>query len=470
MYRRVHALLSLVPEENFDSPTLLPDEPTQTRRYPLAWLLLAAIFALLIASQFAQQPPEEKPTEKFAKESSAIRLTIRMRSLVKNLAKKQALPESRYEDVLETLASKKSGDPNAARLYVAARFELTGKVDAMDLALAAKDNSPDGKAFARLYGSPKLGAQEATWLTVGMEDGLATQLARVRAADIAGDPAPRKRLESPGTGLLLVAMMTFACFAGLAGLALWILYFSARSKGKFAPSGHPADPVGKTDSDRFAMRAAILLGLYTILGALLSELLSERLSQGARIAIVPTVLVLGILLMHKLPVFGAPITLRRVGLHGDNFGKNLVWGAAAYCATLPLVLLAALIGQQLVKVFGEPSHPATDLIQGGASPATVAAVFLAGSVAAPLWEEIMFRGTLLPALAALFGRPVWGVVAASLLFAALHPQGVTLWLALGTIAVMASVVTYQTKSLVPAIVLHVLNNTAVLAMNVLISA
>ncbi|MEA2553045.1 MAG: protease family protein, partial [Fimbriimonadaceae bacterium] len=95
--------------------------------------------------------------------------------------------------------------------------------------------------------------------------------------------------------------------------------------------------------------------------------------------------------------------------------------------------------------------------------------FVSAAVIAPFWEEIMFRGTILPALSTVLGRPLWGILLSSFMFAAIHPQGVPLWLGLGLIGGMNAMLAYQTKSLVPSITVHAINNSLVLALGLLIS-
>ena len=82
----------------------------------------------------------------------------------------------------------------------------------------------------------------------------------------------------------------------------------------------------------------------------------------------------------------------------------------------------------------------------------------------------MFRGTMLPAISRVTKSPAWGIVISSFLFAAIHPQGLVLWLSLATVGAMAAMVTYQTKSLVPAIVLHAVHNFAIMMMGLLVNS
>ena len=87
--------------------------------------------------------------------------------------------------------------------------------------------------------------------------------------------------------------------------------------------------------------------------------------------------------------------------------------------------------------------------------------FLVLAVCAPLWEEIMFRGFLLPS----FGRylaPGWAIAASSLVFATVHftKEGFVPLLLLGGVF---GAVYVKTLNLLPAVILHSFWNILLLA-------
>lgn len=61
--------------------------------------------------------------------------------------------------------------------------------------------------------------------------------------------------------------------------------------------------------------------------------------------------------------------------------------------------------------------------------------------------------------------PAIGILATSLLFAAIHPTGIPAWLALATTGAFAAITVHQTGSLVPAIVLHGIHNGMIYLMS-----
>lgn len=90
----------------------------------------------------------------------------------------------------------------------------------------------------------------------------------------------------------------------------------------------------------------------------------------------------------------------------------------------------------------------------------VVVLFTGIAVVAPIAEEIFFRGLVQRSLVGRLG-PVGGVALASFLFGAFHidpPQA----LGAGVLGTILGVVTWRTKSLVPAMVAHAFNNALAL--------
>ena len=98
--------------------------------------------------------------------------------------------------------------------------------------------------------------------------------------------------------------------------------------------------------------------------------------------------------------------------------KWFIWGIGGYLVALPLVVVISLINQQIWGGQGG-SNPLLFLALETQDWFAVAIFFLTASIAAPLYEEIMFRGFLLPSLTRYV--PVWGaILISSLIFAIAH--------------------------------------------------
>ena len=94
---------------------------------------------------------------------------------------------------------------------------------------------------------------------------------------------------------------------------------------------------------------------------------------------------------------------------------------AALSGWLRITPVVMLTGWLLVKVVGDPggSNPLLELVLGSRDPLALALLAFTAVVLAPLFEEIIFRGALLPVLARRFG-PLAGVLWSGLLFGMAH--------------------------------------------------
>ena len=91
---------------------------------------------------------------------------------------------------------------------------------------------------------------------------------------------------------------------------------------------------------------------------------------------------------------------------------------AGWLMVTPVVMLT---GWLLVRLVGDPggSNPLLELVLGSHDPIALGLLALTAVVLAPLFEETIFRGALLPVLAARLG-PLMGVLLSGLLFAMAH--------------------------------------------------
>ncbi len=91
---------------------------------------------------------------------------------------------------------------------------------------------------------------------------------------------------------------------------------------------------------------------------------------------------------------------------------------AGWLMVTPVVMLT---GWLLVRLVGDPggSNPLLELVLGSRDPLALALLALTAVVLAPLFEETIFRGALLPVLATQVG-PLPGVLLSGLLFAMAH--------------------------------------------------
>ncbi|MBN2162062.1 MAG: CPBP family intramembrane metalloprotease [Pontiellaceae bacterium] len=128
-----------------------------------------------------------------------------------------------------------------------------------------------------------------------------------------------------------------------------------------------------------------------------------------------------------------------------------------YLSAVPVIGIATTIYHALLRRFGiEPGlQNVVELIAASSAWVKVGYVFLA-VVAAPFYEELIFRGTFLPFMVRRFGL-VPGITMVSLIFAAIHfhlPTMVPLFL----FSVVLCLAYWRTRTLWTSIALHAVFN------------
>lgn len=138
--------------------------------------------------------------------------------------------------------------------------------------------------------------------------------------------------------------------------------------------------------------------------------------------------------------------------------RLLLAGGLLYFVTMPLVWFYTLIYQLVLQRLGvEFSWQDIALVLTGAQPfwMRVYLLFL-GIILAPIFEEILFRGILLPTMARIWGIAP-AVLISSILFAAIHLHIPSL-MPLMIIAIAFSLAYLYTGSLIVPIVMHSIFN------------
>ncbi|MGK7913399.1 MAG: lysostaphin resistance A-like protein [Synechococcus sp.] len=132
-------------------------------------------------------------------------------------------------------------------------------------------------------------------------------------------------------------------------------------------------------------------------------------------------------------------------------GQWPLWGLGGYFAALPMVVLSGIIAQQLLPQSGG-GNPILPIILESQGWVPGAIFLLVVSVMAPLFEETLFRGFLLPSLTRVM--PVWGAIAISaVLFAIVH-LNVSDLLPLTTLGIVLGVVYSRSRNLLAPMLLH----------------
>ena len=278
---------------------------------------------------------------------------------------------------------------------------------------------------------------------------------------------------------------------GLSGIGL-LVYFALRRLGSGTDPAIP-DPIWPTlrdpvPSEERRLRAGDLLGvfaLYLLMPDLLGWLLGglhiphvlyyrgllaplraslEAQPAASRVAASVGLTTLGYLVSAGIPIALLVALARRrrasfgeeLGWNTHRLGQNLLYGVLGYAVALPLVLLASAVGSTLHTP--DPSNPAIPLLANSTSPWTQAMLVLLATVAAPLTEELLFRGVFLQAAKLRLG--VWpAIVLNGFVFGFVHPVGLSGMLPLMVLGGVFAWMAETRRSLAPSMLAHCLQNT-----------
>jgi membrane protease YdiL (CAAX protease family) len=137
----------------------------------------------------------------------------------------------------------------------------------------------------------------------------------------------------------------------------------------------------------------------------------------------------------------------------------LAWGFGGYLVAIPSVLLVSLINQQIWHGQGG-SNPLLFLALQAKDRVALAIFFSTASIAAPLFEEIMFRGFLLPSLTR-YTSVNGAIMISGFIFAIAH-LSLSEVLPLATLGIILGFVYTRSRNLLAPMLLHCLWNSGTL--------
>jgi membrane protease YdiL (CAAX protease family) len=146
--------------------------------------------------------------------------------------------------------------------------------------------------------------------------------------------------------------------------------------------------------------------------------------------------------------------LKPLGLTRTDFAVNVLRGVVGYVAVFPACALSTYAMWLLAQRYGWrlSYNTAIRVVLDTDSPGSLALLMVLIALAAPVLEEIAFRGFLYGALRRIL--PAWPAIAVtSVAFAMLHPAWSD-WAAVFVLAVAMGYLRERTASLVPCIAMH----------------
>lgn len=456
-------------EEPLAPESIEPATPIE-RRNAAGWILMIVLISLMmVGAMSAYLKPQDSKQKRYEAESTAFESEMMQRSVLGTTSgKKNSGSLSELDETVSKLAKDRFKQKEAAKLYAAIRHEQGYPLKPEDLALLARSDKEEDRDYVRIYGFDSLSQVEAVQIERQLRNGeFVDTMAIVHAFEKAGLPDARPRLFAKRNwNVKFAASIGIMLVAGL-GLALWALYAIRRSQGFWKPLGHPLQFMSALQADGNAMRVSLVLVAYSILPIFIILPLKSLLVEDALTVLSLLLVFAGVLVVIRLRILGEALNLKEIMGDLSMPGQKVLWGIGGAIANAPVAIVLGLIGLQLFKALPTPTHPAVEELMNSKSPFAVIVFFFTAVVMAPLIEEITFRGLMLPSISRVAKSIPKGVLWSSLAFACIHPQGIALWPALAGLGAVCSLLAYQTRSLLPSMVMHAVHNGALMVLTLL---
>ncbi len=140
-------------------------------------------------------------------------------------------------------------------------------------------------------------------------------------------------------------------------------------------------------------------------------------------------------------------------------GNALSWGFGGYLVAFPLVLGISILNSQIWQGQGG-SNPLLPILLEGKDPIALALFFVTTAIAAPIFEELLFRGFLLPSLTRYVSTSN-AVLLSGFIFALVH-LSLSEVLPLTVLGILLGFVYARTQNLLASMLLHSLWNSGTL--------
>ena len=152
---------------------------------------------------------------------------------------------------------------------------------------------------------------------------------------------------------------------------------------------------------------------------------------------------------------------------GKGVAIEMLCGVAGYIAGMPILLVGMLLTLAVTAITKqEASHPIADELINPSLLQLLSIYFMA-CIWAPITEELMFRGALYHYLRS-WAAPVAAAVLVAIVFAAIHPQGISGIPMLSAIAIVMALIREWRGSIIGAVTAHMLNNFTAITISLML--
>jgi len=426
-----------------------------SKRRPMIWVFLAIILGFLIVVAFVGLfLPGKSQAISFSAERRDFKSAVQLRESSLRFGSKKT-PDKETLPIPDRLSAAPPEQLEAVRLRAVMFAENGVDVPPSDLALLKKSSNRVDRLVAQLYGKPKPSQDLAKTIAAQLPAApFELTVARAYAQRLTGNKDAYAIFADRGALLRRGAVVIGIVLVLLGGLVAWCIVLGLRKAGEL-PVPAPKPSFSLATADQYAGKAALILFAYLMLGIMLAgwpSAVSGILLPVSLVLMVPAVL--------WAPFLGGTVSLADLGLTGKNLGRNIGLGFFFLLLEIPVAMAAGVAGTQLFK-FLPPQHPASEQLMSSPTPLVLLSVLLSACVAAPFFEEVLFRGLFFPAMHRVT-NVVLSVAVTSFSFAMLHPQGPALWAALASVGAFSCLAVRYTKSLVPSMVMHFGHNFLIL--------
>jgi membrane protease YdiL (CAAX protease family) len=470
------------------------DRPAPSKVHlTVCWILLVVVIVVILNRERIFARPAKNPTDGPAGQQPQAIAPIRFAGVEDMqawiLVGTQRLVPQQAQDVVAGAQSLDKGDPIRRLRYVALLHELLGPdaaLEALGTLEAEVAKQPESLAEADLALFDSINALLRSYSEGDFTGAVLSEQARTRIEQLLQwpgrlllHPAIPGQEDSPArqellqkalrTMLVFTGIGSWILFGGFAGLVGLFVLFLLWKSGKLISRLGPPTGHGLIYLETFLLWLSIYFGASAGLPYLV-DVGEDRLVWSA------------LLMFASLVVLAWPIargvSWRQVrgdiGLTwGDRPFMNVLSGVGAYFMMLPLAALGFLIFFSLLALksrlmAAEPriedyAHPT--LLDTLSSRPPMWQVYLLAAIAAPIVEEILFRGVLYrhlrEATRCCCGSAcsfLVSMVVNSVLFAIVHPQGLMAAPLLAALAFGLTIAREWRGSLVACILPHAINN------------
>lgn len=445
------------------APPVLDSVPPSEQRLPGGWMAFLAIFFLYVGMTCVSIFSAPKETE-----TSFIAETMQIERAVKsglsqrafNLSLKDSDISGELKPTEEKLLSRVDQSEEAAILVLTSQTLRGAELSEVALDKLLLSENPEFVTLGEAYEGTLKTPEE-----IKRKDFVGT-IARWKAVHPQDAKIPFDLTGVKVNELLSKVFMGYMIFVMGGGIVLGLIFFSLKLAKQLPAKGYQ-DNLTLGQADRHATRLFFYMFLFILImlavgaAAHFANIDPAWGTVGGMLAIslfIPSIVTLAV----NGPKFSFKAIL---GDTSQPVGK-ILWGVGGFMANFPIAIALMLLMSPLAKYLPPPNHEAIEQLSQADNPGVLIALFLATAIFAPLVEEPTFRGLLAPALGKVLRSPFFGILVSSVMFAIVHPQGPLVWPSLAMIGATCAILTRQTGSLIPAMVMHFCHNATIVFLNI----